>query len=275
MLKSADIVFEDDWILVVNKPAGLVVNKSDTNFEGTLQDELMEYFETRLDLVRRSNLVKGQGIGDRAGIVHRLDRETSGLLVVAKTKAAFENLQAQFKGREVEKRYIVLVHGKIDTNGSVEGKIARIGKFGKFGVVDRRREGKEARTDFEVRANYVLSSEVISGSDPERDRSLTKSRLNYLEHHAVDYTLLDVFPKTGRTHQIRVHLKSIGHPVVSDLIYGPGKLLKLDLSWCPRLFLHAAEISFVHPKTKKKVVFAADLPEDLKSTLSSHLFSVD
>lgn len=281
MLKSADIVFEDDWILVVNKPAGLVVNKSDTNKEGTLQDELMEYFgkETRFNLGQganqsRLNLVD-QGIGGRAGIVHRLDRETSGLLVVAKTKAAFENLQAQFKGREVEKKYITLVHGKIKDNGSVEGKIARIGRFGKFGVVDRRHEGKpsftkvtegkEARTDFEVAQRYQLSKR---GSTSFGDGALSKSRLNYLEHHAIFYTLLDVFPKTGRTHQIRVHLKSIGHPVVSDLIYGPGKLLKFDLLWCPRLFLHAASLSFIHPKTKKKVSFATDLPQDLKSVLA-------
>ncbi|HSX18750.1 MAG TPA: RluA family pseudouridine synthase [Candidatus Saccharimonadales bacterium] len=257
MLKTADIVFEDKWILVVNKPAGLVVNKSTTILEDTLQDDLSVYFGLK---------PKELGIGDRAGIVHRLDRETSGLLVVAKTKSVFENLQAQFKGREVQKKYITLVHGRVNgEEGQIEGRIMRIGKFGRFGIADSRsQEGKEARTDYKVVQRYVLSKQGLSLLEGQ---SLTKSRLNYLKKQAVDYALLDVFPKTGRTHQIRVHLKSIGHPVVSDLIYGPGKLLKFDILWCPRLFLHAGSISFMHPATKKKVEFEVDLPQDLREAL--------
>lgn len=248
-----DIIFEDKNILVVNKPAGLVVNRSVTNKEGTLQDLLSEYL----------GLKEGDlGVGERAGIVHRLDRETSGLLVVAKDKKTFEDLQAQFKERRVEKQYKALVHGKFkEREGFVEGRIARVGRFGKFGVVDRRHEtGRDARTDFKIDSVYTLKL-------PDSAVQLSKHRINYLKVNASDYTLVTVFPKTGRTHQIRVHLKSIGHPLVSDLIYGPGKLIKSDLSWCPRLFLHAASLEFTHPKNMKRIKFEAPLPNELAGVL--------
>lgn len=258
MLKLSRVVFEDDFIAVVEKSAGLVVNRSQTTKETTLQDELSDYFGLGEDDL---------GLGDRAGIVHRLDRETSGLLVVAKSKQAFENLQAQFKNREVSKKYIALVHGKVGSSeGSIESKIARVGHFGKFGIVDRRStEGREAVT------NYVVDDQFLFGEEKFRkligDMENTKARFNYLKKNAREYRLVSVFPKTGRTHQIRVHLKSIGHPVVSDLIYGPNKLIDFDLLWCPRLFLHAASIEFTHPKTKKPVVFSSDLPKDLEKVL--------
>ncbi len=250
------IIFEDEQILVVDKPSGLTVNRSETAKEETLQDQLVDYFGLR-DL----------GIGDRAGVVHRLDRETSGLLVVAKTQKAFDQLQAQFKDRQVKKEYIALVHGHlVQMEGSIDAPILRIGKFGKFGVAKGRDEvGREARTDYKVEGYYSFDSDVILNLI--QDLALTKSRINYLKQNASEYCLLSLFPKTGRTHQIRVHLKSIGHPVVSDLIYGPGKLVKFDLSWCPRLFLHAAKIEFAHPATKKVVVFKSVLPKDLKNAM--------
>lgn len=261
MLKTAKIVFEDEWIMVVDKRSGIVVNQSQTTKETTLQDDLSDYL----------GLGSSLGIGDRAGIVHRLDRETSGLMLVAKTEAAFENLQAQFKSREVEKEYIALVHGKItQPEGTVEAKIARVGMFGKFGVVARRNEGREARTEFEVEGRYHLPESYLvslTRSQAVQGETLSKSRVNYLKKHAVDYTLLSVFPKTGRTHQIRVHLKSIGHPVVADLIYGPAKLIKFDLLWCPRLFLHASKLAFFHPKTQRRIEFVSDLPNDLKNAI--------
>ena len=288
------IIFEDSEILVLNKPAGLVVNRSQTIKEETLQDLLSEYF----------NLGPSLGIGDRAGIVHRLDRETSGLLLVAKTQKAFENLQDQFKERKVEKEYVCLAHGQANQDlGVIEGDVGRIGKFGKFGIV---RKGKESRTDFKVVENYQFKEAKFNqllyfSSDSSADgesRSLStssslsnlgvedlnsrqkgsrqssndnyflsKSRINYLKKHATKYTLVALFPKTGRTHQIRVHIKSIGHPAVSDLIYTPKKLLKFDLLWCPRLFLHASSLRFIHPKTKKPVSFKSDLPNDLKGAI--------
>lgn len=266
MLKIARIVFEDEQILVIDKPAGMVVNRSGTNKEETLQDQLAQYFNLGGDL----------GIGDRAGIVHRLDRETSGLIVVAKTQKAFDELQAQFKGRAVEKVYVALVHGFVkDSEGSVEARIERIAKFGKFGLADRRSvAGREAKTDYEVIDRYYFQDDkfeeilVLAGQNPARQGSaLTKSRLNYLKKHARNYSFLRVYPRTGRTHQIRVHLKSIGHPPVSDLIYTPRKLLKFDLMWCPRLFLHAWRLVFVHPETCKQVKLESDLPNDLKRAI--------
>ena len=137
-------------------------------------------------------------------------------------------------------------------------------------MVDRRSgAGREARTDWELEGLYRFGEDKFEKilRSAWDDTNVSKARLNYLRRNAKEYSLLTVFPKTGRTHQIRVHLKSIGHPVVSDLIYGPNKLLKFDLSWCPRLFLHAKSIEFVHPKTKKRVKFTADLPEDLAKSL--------
>ncbi len=252
-----EIVFENTQILVVNKPAGLVVNKSQTMLGETLQDMIAKYLKLKKDDL---------GIGDRAGIVHRLDRETSGLLLIAKTQKAFEKLQKQFKNRLVTKKYVALVHGVIpEEKITIENAIIRIGKFGKFGIAAKRQIGKEALTEAEVVSVYKFS-------DTKFNRILdsgeyNKVRQRYLEKNATDYTLLDVFPKTGRTHQIRVHLKSIGHPVVSDSIYAPSKLLKFDLAWCNRLFLHAEAISFKDPGSGKTVEFAVDLPNDLKNAM--------
>ena len=247
-----EVVFEDSEILVLDKPTGLVVNRSQTLGEETLQDLLSKYF----------NLGSSLGIGDRAGIVHRLDRETSGLLLVAKTQKSFENLQDQFKERKVEKEYVCLVHGEVSKKtGVIEADVARIGKFGKFGIV---KEGRESRTEFKVIEKYEFREKLF---DELLLKVQTKSRINYLTKQAKKYTLLNLFPKTGRTHQIRVHVKSIGHPAISDLIYTPKKLLKFDLLWCPRLFLHASSLRFIHPKTKNTVLFGSDLPKDLKDAI--------
>ncbi|MCR4324366.1 MAG: RluA family pseudouridine synthase [Candidatus Curtissbacteria bacterium] len=247
------IIYEDEQILVVDKPAGLVVNKSETVSEETLQDQLSDYFK----------LGEGLGIGDRAGIVHRLDKETSGILVVAKTEKAFRFLQKQFKLRKVQKEYKALVHGHVGQNaGVVDAQIGRIGRFGKFGIV---KEGRESQTEYVVGGKYNIKEAIFE----KLTESENKNRKNYLKNHGRDYSLLSLFPRTGRTHQIRVHIKSLGHPVVSDTIYAPSKLLRFDLLWCPRLFLHAALLSFVHPSTKKGVDFKSDLPVDLKKTLEN------
>ena len=251
------IVFENEQVLVVDKPSGLVVNRSETIKEETLQDQLLQYFK-----LAEGNL----GIGDRAGIVHRLDRETSGLLVVAKTNAAYEYLQTQFKQRSVKKEYLALVHGKTGQNhGSIDVSLLRIGKFGKFGVVKNRQTGGwESRTEYDLIKQLRFDDRKF-----ERllAKNLSKSRMNYLNVNARDYSYLKVSPKTGRTHQIRVVLKHIGHPVVSDLIYGPAKLLKFDMLWCGRLFLHASFIAFCDPVSKKRIEFLSNLPNDLKNVM--------
>jgi len=254
-----NIIFENSQFLVINKPSGLVVNKSQTVKEETLQDQLSKYFG-----LGRNDL----GLGGRAGIVHRLDRETSGLLLVAKTQKSFDFLQNQFKRRQVKKEYIALVHERVvDNRGSISSFIGRVGKFGKFGVVDIREvSGRETETEYKIYRNYKF----IEGQFAQilRGQNFSKVRTKYLKQRALFYSLLSVFPKTGRTHQIRVVLKSIGHPIVSDVIYTPSKLLKFDLSWCPRLFLHAAKLSFKDPVVKKSVSFDSALPKDLEGALS-------
>lgn len=249
------IIFEDEQMLVLEKEAGLVVNRSETIKEETLQDQLSEYFRLGNDL----------GLGSRAGIVHRLDRETSGLLIVAKTQKAFDNLQSQFKARTVKKEYLALVHGHLtNEGGSITGGIGRIGKFGKFGIA---RGGRESKTDFEVIGRFKFKSNEFEKLISEN--SIKKPQARYLINQATLYTYLKLLPRTGRTHQVRVHVKSIGHPVVSDLIYAPRKLLKFELLWCPRLFLHASILEITHPKTKARKEFKSDLPKDLKDAISN------
>lgn len=223
------IIFEDDQILVLEKPAGMVVNKAETVATGTT---VQDWVEKKLE-IRNSKL----GIGGRAGIVHRLDKETSGILLVAKTLKAFENLQKQFKERKVKKRYLALVHEKVEpSEGEIKAPVGRLPwNREKFGVVPG---GRVALTKYKVSKIYNLESKI--------------------------YTLLELTPETGRTHQIRVHLKYLGYPIVSDLTYAGRKTAREDRKWCPRMFLHASYLGFFHPKTGKWVEFESRQPSDLK-----------
>lgn len=241
------VIFEDDELLVVNKPAGLVVESANTVKEETLADILIKDF--------RNSLFRG-------GIVHRLDKDTSGLILVAKNAKALENLQAQFKARIVKKEYVALVHGIVENPGRVEGNIGRNpGNREKFSVLE---EGKEAVTEYEpmerLQATGNRLQEIFSDFNKIQFRKLSTIHYNL-------FTLLRCFPKTGRTHQIRVHLKYIGHPIVSDEKYAGRKMVRLDKRWCPRMFLHAQKIGFQHPKTGKWMEFESELREDLKKTL--------
>lgn len=229
-MNAPKIIFEDKEILVLDKPAGLVVNRCSTVEQPTVQDWLESYFG-----------LQGAGIGGRAGIVHRLDKETSGILLVAKTTEAFEKLQGQFKQRQVEKRYLALVHGKIaPQKGVIRAPIVR-SPFNrkKFGVF---LGGREAETAYRI------------------------SR--YYEHTILgDFSLAELLPKTGRTHQIRVHLKYLGHPLVGDEFYAGRKTARADRRWCSRQFLHACFLAFNHPETRKKISFSSPLPWELKKSL--------
>lgn len=254
--ESGKIIYENDDILVIDKKSGFTTNRSSTNKTLTLQDELSLYF----------NLADGDfGIGGRAGIVHRLDRETSGLIVVAKAQKTFDFLQKQFRDRKVKKEYLALVHGLTkEDNGVISGDIGRVGKFGKFGIVAG---GRGARTLYNVLVRYKFIEDKFSDILNKEGLHLTKPRINYYENHAKDYTLLKLLPESGRTHQIRVHLKSIGHNVVSDSIYAPSKLLRFDLSWCPRLFLHASYLKFKVLGEGNYLEFKSDLPNNLKNAI--------
>lgn len=242
MQKEPFIIFEDDAMMLVSKPAGMTVNNSDTSHaEYTLQDWVTEKY--RLE----GRAVPGDEITDfhtRAGIVHRLDKETSGVMIVAKTQEAFTELQRQFKERLVSKTYLTLAHGVIaPKEGEINVPIGRL-EFNRkrFGVVAG---GRESLTHYKV----LSEREVTFGK--------RKEPVSYLE----------VYPKTGRTHQIRVHLKHLNHPIFSDMLYAGRKTARDDRNLLPRVFLHAASISFLHPTTQERVSFTCPLAIELQRFL--------
>ena len=247
------ILYEDEFLLVLNKPAGWVVNRSETIRGETLQDWLEKNFQFSCPSGRRA-IFNFQNY--RSGIVHRLDKDTSGVLVVAKTPEVFENLQKQFKERVVKKRYLVLVHGRVvPPEGVIRAPIAR-SPFDrkKFGIF---LGGKEAETKYKKISN-------LKPACPSVDRH---SRTGRSQNSKEEFSLLEVEPKTGRTHQIRVHLKYFGYPVVADEFYAGRKTYLADKLWCPRQFLHASELSFIHPQTGERVKFSAPLSPDLEEAL--------
>lgn len=221
------VIYEDDDILVVDKPSGLTVNISETTKGDTLQDWLEKQNKQSL---RFEDLRV-----ERSGIVHRIDKETSGILLIAKNTQAFEDLQKQFKEREVKKTYVALVHGKILGDGEVRVPVGRLPWSRKrFGVLAG---GREAITKFKVQASKFVNNEQM--------------------------TLLELYPETGRTHQIRVHMKYLNHPLFADELYAGRKTARNDRKILPRLFLHASKISFTHPTTGKRVSFESKLPDEL------------
>src|SRR5829696_9445883 len=228
-----EIVYEDETLVVLNKPAGLVVHPAAGTPSGTLANALAFHFEQLPD----------RGTGVRPGIVHRLDRDTSGLLVVAKTDAALENLSDQFRDRTVFKSYVALVHGRVAvSSGKIDQPLARDpSNRTRMAIV---RGGRNALTLYRVRRAF--------------DR----------------FTLLDVELKTGRTHQIRVHLAWLKHPVVADETYGGGRdntiqdpQLRARIRNLKRQFLHAEKLAFTHPETKEVVKFESPLPPELSELL--------
>ncbi len=244
---SLDIIYSDSDFYILNKPAGIVVEPSQTQRSDTIADILIKEYGSKLP---------------RGGIVHRLDKDTSGILLVAKTQEALENLQAQFKERTTKKEYVSLVHGLIEKGGQISGAIARNpGDREKF-MVDS--SGKEALTRYEVLARLEMTAatltEIFAGFNKIQMRKLNRSGYG-------KFSLLQVYPETGRTHQIRVHLKYIGFPVVGDEKYAGRKKSRLDHRWCPRQFLHAGRISFKHPRSGEVVSFTASLPADLEKAL--------
>lgn len=245
---NPQVIFEDEHILVIDKPAGLVVDRSETGQGPTLEDWLAEKF---------NNLPK------RSGIVHRLDKDTSGLLLVAKTTPALENLQKQFAGKVVKKEYLTLVHGLVEAPGKVEGSIGRNPrKREKFTVLG---SGKESTTEYEP----VEKLQVTDNRLQEIFQDFNNIQRKKLERMGYgQFTLLKCYPLTGRTHQIRVHLKYIDHPVVADEKYVGRRMYRLDHRWCERQFLHAAKIRFKHPVSGVWLEFESDLPADLKKALS-------
>ena len=215
-----NIIYEDDDLLVVDKPAGLAVHPAPGHPGHTLVNAILSHFPHLADISESL----------RPGIVHRLDKDTSGVMLAAKNKVAQADLISQFKARSVVKAYLVLVKGWLTPErGIIEAAIGRDSRHRKRMAVVA--EGKEARTEYQV-------TKYIAG-----------------------YTLLEVMPKTGRTHQIRVHLAAIGHPVMGDVVYG------VKSAYLSRQFLHATRLGFRLPSTGEYIEFRSELPQDLKQAL--------
>jgi 23S rRNA pseudouridine1911/1915/1917 synthase len=230
MEKEIKKIYEDKDILILDKPSGLVVNRSVTSRTETLQDILeKEYSFDSKELSEDDT----DDFSERSGIVHRLDKDTSGVMVVAKNKKAFQYLVSQFKERKAVKEYVGVLCGKIeDEIIEIDAPLKRNPKSPlKFGVVEG---GKEAFTRFE------------------------REKTAYLGEN--DYTLMKIYPKTGRTHQIRVHSAAMSHPIAGDSIYCSINLLESSLKYFGRLMLHAQKLSFYHPKTGNFIEFISKPP---------------
>jgi 23S rRNA pseudouridine1911/1915/1917 synthase len=219
-----DVVYEDQWLIVINKPANLVVHPAPGHQADTLVNAVLAHWPE----------LRGLGDKTRLGIVHRLDKDTSGLIVVAKDEKTKVELQKQFKERGVRKVYLALVKGELKpARGRIEAPIGRDPRHRKKMAVVA--GGREAVTDYKV--------------------------LEYLP----GYTYVEVYPLTGRTHQIRVHFSHKGHPIAGDKVYGRGPHIP-DLM---RPFLHAYSLTFKHPVSGEEVTFKAPLPPELERILES------
>lgn len=242
------IIYEDKNMFAVEKPAGMIVNRADTA-KGiiTLQDWVESNYPPKRTKDKLNNYIvdgynKYEEFINRSGIVHRLDKETSGVVLIAKDVETFINLQKQFKNGDVKKTYITLVHGKvIPEKGEIDAPIGRLPwNRTRFGILPT---GRDAKTLFEVKNYKIYKNEVLSYAT--------------------------VYPQTGRTHQIRVHFQHIKHPVFGDELYAGRKLGRDDRAILPRHFLHASKISLLNPVTNNPLEIESLLPEDLSSFLDS------
>lgn len=251
------VIFQDDDILVLDKPPGLVVDKSNTQTADTLEDILRKEYDIKLE---------------RSGIVHRLDKDTSGVILVAKTQAALENLQAQFKKRKTKKEYLALVHGIVEKGGVVDAAILRNPKHREKFTASLQGDALEARqavTEYEPLERLQFTAGPRRGGLQEIFSDFNKIQFRKLSTiHYNLFTLLKCHPLTGRTHQIRVHLKYAGYPIVADETYVGRKIYRLDKRWCPRQFLHAQKLGFYHPKSGEWMEVESKLPEDLEKALN-------
>jgi len=223
-----DIRYEDDDILLINKPAGIVVHPSVGNESGTLVNAVLYYCPD----------TEGIDFTLRPGIVHRLDKYTSGLIIVAKNDRALRYMQAQFKERTIKKRYVALVEGKITPEAAlIDAPLGRDPKQRKKMAVippNSSATSRESQTKYETAVSYN------------------------------NFTLVDCYPITGRTHQIRVHLAYVGYPIVCDHIYGRRRASFPELK---RHFLHAAQITFKRPSDEEELTFTAELPVELQAVV--------
>lgn len=237
-----DIIYKDRALVVVNKPAGLVVHPGAGHSSGTLAHGLIHHFPELSDVGTEP---------DRPGIIHRLDKDTSGVILIARTQAAAENLSAKFKAREIEKTYTALVHGSPEKN--------------------------DGHIDLPIYRHPVYRKKMAAGGHSHKEARHAETFWCIIQRYE-NLAMLECRIKTGRTHQIRVHLSAIGHPVIGDRVYGvrhPGRryqgnpVLGDSISRVSRQMLHAGNISFLHPETEKPMSFTAPLPRDMINFIES------
>lgn len=288
------ILYEDDDLLAINKPAGVVVNRSHSQTENTIQDWWLqhfskEYLEDQLLVSAKEawqTLIPQSWTADfgsieeiwreRLGVIHRLDKDTSGILILAKNPGALINLLWQFKQRQTSKTYQALVHGQFQiTEGKINAALARSKQNRLRYTVDS--QGKTAETFYKVEQSFngedslknLLKNILLikQKSDPSLTK-ISKQELKRLENsYRAGFSLLSLEPKTGRTHQIRVHMAFLKHPLVGDHLYSGKNRNKLDATWCPRHFLHAKQLIISHPRTEQGLTLTAPLPKDLQLVL--------
>lgn len=236
-----DMIYEDDDVILVNKPAGMVVHPGYNNYNGTLVNALVYHFQ---------QLPQLPGNDGRPGLVHRIDKDTSGLLLISKNERAMTYLARQFFDHSISRKYIALVWGDLAEDGTVTGYIGRSLKDRKImSIYDDETRGKWAVTHYKILKRY-----------------------NYV-------TLIECQLETGRTHQIRAHMKHIGHPLFNDSTYGGNRIVKGTVfskyrqfiencfEIMPRQALHAQSLGFIHPSTKKYIYFETELPEDFQAVI--------
>lgn len=259
-----DIVYEDAEVLVVHKPPGLVTHPAPGHWDGTLVNAILWHFNQHTAHGTQHTALP------RAGIVHRLDKDTSGLLVVAKTETAHVALSKQLKARTMKRRYLALVEGHVPLNeGTVRVAIGRHLTHRKV-MTARHLGGRSAVTHYRILKRYTTEGSRLPG--PPIAIAGAGKALGKDIHPAPStshlspflYTLLEVSLETGRTHQIRVHMAHLGHPVVGDTTYGKRPVSFWQSLGITRQLLHAYSIHFLHPATRKLLALKAPIPEDLR-----------
>ncbi len=264
------ILFEDEHVVVVMKPAGVVVNRSHTHQTDTVQDWMEKTYPqlfTTIDEVTEET----QLFLDRSGIAHRLDKDTSGILLCAKTPQSLAQLFSQFKQRQIRKTYLALVHGKlIPSEGEINLPLGRDSKFRlRFAVREGGRESQTLYKTLHFFPHFQIDLFEKQKDRPEFTSNLQGQSKNF--RRAIKsyqgFSLVELHPLTGRTHQIRVHMSHLHHPLVGDQLYGGKRRQVLDMMWCPRHFLHAAELIFNHPISGEVVTVKSSLPKDLVEVL--------
>lgn len=246
-LEKTKIIYEDTQLMIIDKPAGLIVHNPPSRQDPSIVDFIVRHIPNIEN--------KEWPYPDRPAIVHRLDKETSGLMVVAKSPTVLEILQNQFRERKVQKEYLALVYGRLQPEkGSIVAEIAR-------------HASKDKQTAIPKEVGESALEKIAKGRI--RPAQTDYETIKHYQYKKQPLTLVLVKPKTGRMHQIRIHMKHLGYPIIGDPMYffKPSRRLSKELS-LNRQFLHASKLTFAHPKTGESLTFQSDFPADLLAIIN-------